>query len=256
MGLVLLIGLGLLFLMCSGSGDGGLMGDLATGPAPQAQPADSPVLNDTEDLVNFVLDDVQDFWVDEFDRAGQTYPRAKLVLFDRNVSTGGCGNATSQVGPFYCPADSKAYIDLQFMLVLQQKLGAEGDFSQAYILAHEIGHHVQNVVGTNEAVRDRQSQASSSAERNEWSVRMELQADCLAGMWARQANQKGLLDAGDLNEGVRAAEAVGDDAITGSSHQENFTHGTSAQRVRWFSQGFETGEYGSCDTFQQSYNNL
>jgi len=256
MGIALLIVFGLLFFMCSGGGDGGLMGDLATGPAPQAQPVDSPVLNDTEDLVNFVLDDVQDFWAAEYERAGQTYPRAKLVLFNQNVSTGGCGSATSQVGPFYCPADSKAYIDLQFMLLLQERLGAEGDFSQAYILAHEIGHHVQNVEGTNDAVRERQSQARSSAERNEWAVRMELQADCLAGMWARHANQKGLLDAGDLNEGVRAAEAVGDDAITGSSNQENFTHGSSAQRVRWFSEGFESGEYSSCDTFSMAYGNL
>ena len=251
--LVLLIVIPALLFMCSGGGTD-FMGDLATGPAPSAAPTDSPEYSDAEDLVNFVLDEVQAFWADEFQRAGQTYPEATLVLFEDQVRTGGCGSATAQVGPFYCPADNNAYIDMGFMLLLQDKLGAEGDFAQAYILAHEIGHHVQNVVGTNQAVREEQSR--DPGRRNELSVRMELQADCLAGMWARNAEQRGILDAGDLREGVEAAGAVGDDAISGNENQENFTHGTSQQRVRWFTTGFDTGDYGSCNTFTQDYRSL
>ncbi|MGI9606553.1 MAG: KPN_02809 family neutral zinc metallopeptidase [Acidimicrobiales bacterium] len=254
--LIVIIVFALLFFSCLSNGTD-FMGDLnTTGPAPQAQSqADSPEIADTFDLVNFVLDDVQDFWIEEFDRAGQTYPVAKLNIFEQSVDTDGCGRAASAVGPFYCPADSEAYIDMAFMIQLQNRLGAPGDFSQAYILAHEIGHHVQNVLGTNQAVRDAQ-QGMSRSEANQLSVRMELQADCLAGMWARSADQRGILDAGDLDEGVRAAGAVGDDAITGSSNAENFTHGTSEQRVRWFSTGFRSGEYGSCDTFEPSYDSL
>ncbi len=249
-GLVMLVVLGLLLFSCLSGGGGIDAGSLDTsGPATPAAQVESPEYTDAEDLVNFVLDDVQDFWTDEFARAGQTYPEAMLVLFDQNVRTDGCGSATSAVGPFYCPADNKAYIDLQYMLLLQDQLGAEGDFSQAYILAHEIGHHVQNVLGTNQAVREAQSGASQ-VESNSLQVQMELQADCLAGMWARHADQQGLLDAGDLAEGVRAASAVGDDAITGSTNQENFTHGSSAQRIKWFEVGFQEGVYDACDTFQ------
>jgi predicted metalloprotease len=204
--------------------------------------------NDAFDLVNFVLDDVQNFWVDEFASDNEQYPLSGLIVFDDGVQTGGCGNAPSSVGPFYCPADSNAYIDLQFMFKLQAQLGAEGDFAQAYILAHEVGHHVQNVRGINAQVRQAQSGASQ-AESNGLQVRMELQADCLAGMWARDAELRGILDSGDLQEGVTAAGAVGDDAITGSSNSENFTHGSSAQRVRWFAIGFDTGDYDACWTF-------
>ncbi len=252
-GLILVVVLGLLLFSCLGSGGGfgDLSGDLNTGgaaPAP-VERVDPPEVEDSFDLVNFVLDDVQAFWTDEFARAGQQYPEARLVIFDQGgVSTGGCGNASSNVGPFYCPADNSAYIDIEFMFTLQRQLGAEGDFAQAYILAHEVGHHVQNVVGTNTAVRQAQ-QGASRAESNELQVRMELQADCLAGMWARHAEQKGILDAGDLQEGVNAAGAVGDDAITGSSNQENFTHGSSQQRVDWFTRGYQNGTYDSCDTF-------
>jgi len=252
----MLVVLALLVFSCLSGGGSDFMGDLSTGAAPPASQSEpTPEYSDALDLVNFVLDDVQNFWTDEFARAGQTYPIARLVLFEQQVSTDGCGNASSGAGPFYCPADSKAYIDLGYMLTLQAQLGAQGDFSQAYILAHEIGHHVQNVLGTNQAVREAQSGASRT-ESNALSVRMELQADCLAGMWARNANQRGLLDAGDLDEGINAASAVGDDTITGSSNQENFTHGTSAQRVAWFRAGFQSGEYDSCDTFSPSYGNL
>jgi predicted metalloprotease len=257
MGLILLVVLALVVFSCvsgGGGGDtstsGGTSGGTSsggTGGGGFVAP-DDPAYAEAEDLVNFILDDVQDYWTAEFAASGQQYPEAQLTIFNDSVSTGGCGNATSAVGPFYCPADNNAYIDIQYMIRLQQQLGAEGDFSQAYILAHEIGHHVQNVLGTNEAVRQAQSGASRT-ESNALQVSMELQADCLAGMWARSARDSGILEAGDLQEGVRAASAVGDDAITGSSNQENFTHGSSAQRVEWFQRGFEEQSYDKCDTF-------
>ena len=251
--LVIVIGIVILFVMCSGGGGGGFGGDLgddlggsSTGAAPTVN---APQEEDAFTQANFILDEVQIYWTDYFAQSDLTYPPATLVIFESNVSTGGCGNASAGVGPFYCPADQKAYIDLQAMAGLQRQLSAEGDFAQAYILAHEIGHHVQNVVGTADQVRQAQSGASR-AEANDLSVRMELQADCLAGMWAKQAEAQGLLDAGDLDEGVGAAAAVGDDAITGSSNQENFTHGSSAQRVEWFRRGFDTGDYDSCNIFE------
>lgn len=249
--IVLLVILALLFFACVNSG-GSNTGGTSTGTSDSAStantaPATGGELGEAEDLVNFVLDDVQDFWIDEFAAIGQTYPEAKLTLFDDSVNTGGCGSATSAVGPFYCPADSQAYIDLVFMIRLQRQLGAEGDFSQAYILAHEIGHHVQNVLGTNDAVRRAQSGASTT-QSNQLQVMMELQADCFSGAWASDADARGLLDADDLDEGVRAAGAVGDDAITGSTNQENFTHGSSAQRIEWFQRGYELGS-DFCDTF-------
>lgn len=251
MGIILLLVLAFVVFSCvSGGGGGGnttSTGSTSSGDGGFVAPND-PAYAAAEDLVNFVLDDVQDFWAAEFAASGQQYPFATLTIFNDGVSTGGCGNASSAVGPFYCPADNNAYIDIQYMLRLQDQLGAEGDFSQAYILAHEIGHHVQNVLGTNDQVRRAQSGASRT-QSNALQVAMELQADCLAGMWARSAQDSGLLDAGDLQEGVRAASAVGDDAITGSSNQENFTHGSSAQRVEWFQRGFEEQSYDACDTF-------
>ncbi len=252
-GLIVLVVFGLLLFSCLGGGGGfgDLSGDLNTGgaaPVPTEQVDVPQAESDSFDLINFVLDDVQEFWADEFARAGESYPLGRVVIFEDQVSTGGCGSASSNVGPFYCPADSTSYIDIQFMFRLQQQLGAEGDFAQAYILAHEIGHHVQNVVGTNTAVRNAQ-RGASQAESNGLQVRMELQADCLAGMWARSAEAKGILEDGDLQEGVRAAGAVGDDAITGSTNQENFTHGSSQQRIDWFTRGYSSGTYDSCDTF-------
>lgn len=200
------------------------------------------------DLVNFVLDDLQnEFWPDEFAEANLTYEDATVNVFETEVRTGGCGTASSAVGPFYCPADNTAYIDIEYMFLLQAQLGAEGDFAQAYIVAHEIAHHVQNLLGINAAVRQAQSGAST-ADSNALSVGLELQADCFAGAWARSFSDRGFLDSGDLEEGVGAAEAVGDDNITGSTNQENFTHGSSAQRIEWFNTGFELGT-DSCTTF-------
>lgn len=274
MGLLLVIVLGVLLFSCLGSG-GGLSPDLSSGGGfasggvsqSNADPDSfSAAENSAFDLANAVLDDVQAYWGREFTASGSTYPEAGLVIFDQGVATGGCGNASSNVGPFYCPADSNAYIDIQFMFRLQSQLGAEGDFAQAYILAHEIGHHVQNVVGVNQRVRQAQS-GVSQADANQLNVWLELQADCLAGMWARDfqirtneilasgdqdlINNSLLLEDGDLNEGVVAAGAVGDDAITGSTNAENFTHGTSAQRVEWFSRGLDTGDFEQCWTFPE-----
>lgn len=206
------------------------------------------------DEINFFLDDLQlEFWPEEFAEAGLTYELATVNTFENSVSTGGCGNATSAVGPFYCPADNTAYIDIEYMFLLQRQLGAEGDFAPAYILAHEIGHHVQNLLGINAALRQAQSGASTAAS-NALQVSLELQADCFAGAWAteleaRNADIAGFeLEEGDLSEAVNAASAVGDDAITGSDNQENFTHGSSAQRVEWFTRGFTDGT-DACTTF-------
>lgn len=259
--IVMLVLVALIFFACVGGGgnnanSGGTTGTTgSSGSSSGGSTANTaPATNDEEgqavDLVNFVLDDVQDnFWTDEFPRVfGQPYQDAQLNLFTSGTSTGGCGNASSNVGPFYCPADGKTYIDVVFMIRLQRQLGAGGDFSQAYILAHEIGHHVQNLAGINDAVRRAQSGASRT-QSNQLQVMMELQADCFAGAWAADADRRGgILEAGDLEEGVRAAGAVGDDAITGSSNQENFTHGSSQQRIDWFTRGFQQGTE-SCDTF-------
>ena len=200
------------------------------------------------DLINFVLDDLQnDFWPQEFAEGGLEWQDAMVNVFEEGVNTGGCGSATSAVGPFYCPADNTAYIDIEYMFLLQNQLGAEGDFSQAYILAHELGHHVQNLLGINAALRQAQS-VVGQVESNALQVGLELQADCFAGAWARSFSDRGFLDEGDLDEGVNAAGAVGDDAITGSTNQENFTHGSSAQRIEWFNVGFNEGT-DSCTTF-------
>jgi predicted metalloprotease len=202
------------------------------------------------DFVSFVLDDVQATWQAEFRRAGETYRPAQLVLFEQSTQTG-CGFATSEVGPFYCPASATVYVDLDFFRELRRRFGAPGDFAQAYVIAHELGHHVQNLLGINDEVRRLQQQDPDQA--NELSIRLELQADCLAGVWGYTTGQRGLLEPGDLQEGLGAAAAVGDDRIqkqaTGTTNPETWTHGSSEQRTTWFSEGFETGDPDRCDTF-------
>ena len=201
-------------------------------------------------FVTFVVEDVQASWQEQFTAAGQDYQVTTLVLFEDGVQTG-CGSATSATGPFYCPADSKVYLDLGFFRDLSTRFGAPGDFAQAYVVAHEFGHHVQNVLGVNEQVR--RAQQKNPDDANELSVRLELQADCFAGVWAHSAYQDELLEAGDLEEGLGAAAAVGDDRIqkeaTGRVDPHSFTHGTSKQRMEWFEKGYETGSPDSCDTF-------
>jgi predicted metalloprotease len=204
------------------------------------------------DFVSFVLDDAQGFWKQEFQAAGKPYQRAKLVLF-RNQVDSGCGLASSATGPFYCPLDQKVYIDLGFFDELNRRFNAPGDFAQAYVLAHEIGHHIQQQLGIEQQVRQQSQQNPDDA--NELSVRLELQADCLAGVWARSTYDRGILESGDLQEGLTAAAAVGDDRIQsqaqGRIDPESFTHGTSEQRAHWLQTGFDSGKLESCDTFKE-----
>ncbi len=199
-----------------------------------------------------VLGETEQVWNAEFARRGARYQEPVVVLFS-GATQSGCGFAQAQVGPFYCPGDHKVYIDLDFMADLQRRLGAQGDFAAAYIIAHEVGHHVQNqmgVLGRMEEVRRGQGEAASNALQ----VRVELQADCLAGVWARRAQEtRGILERGDIEEGLNAAAAVGDDRLQRASRgyvvPESFTHGSSAQRVQWFRRGLESGRLEACDTF-------
>jgi len=204
------------------------------------------------DFVSVVLADTEDVWNGIFQQQGMQYREPKLVMFT-NATDSACGFAQSASGPFYCPGDEKVYIDLGFFQEMQQRLGARGDFAWAYVIAHEIGHHVQNQLGVMEQVQEKQ-QSLSREEYNRFLVRLELQADFLAGVWAHHAQRmKNILEAGDIEEGLNAAAAVGDDRIMkreqGTVVPDAFTHGTSAQRVRWFTLGFKTGDLSQGDTF-------
>lgn len=234
-----------------GGGGGAVPAEGLPAAGTSAPPAQTTAAE--EELVkfmSFVLDDAQNNWTTIFAEGGAQYARARLVLFRDQVNTG-CGGATSASGPFYCPADQKVYIDLNFYDELRRRFGAPGDFAQAYVLAHEIGHHVQNVLGTERKMR--QLQQRNPGARNELSVRLELQADCYAGIWGRHAQQEGRLQSGDIEEALAAASAVGDDRISdmsGSSiRPESFTHGSAEQRMTWFRRGFDSGRMESCDTF-------
>lgn len=202
------------------------------------------------EFVSFVLDDAQNTWAQIFPQMGQQYQRAKLVLF-RNAVQSACGSAESASGPFYCPGDEKVYIDLSFYDELAQRFGAAGEFAQAYVLAHEIGHHVQRRLGIESKVRQLQQRDPRAA--NALSVRLELQADCLAGIWGHSTSQRNILEEGDVEAGLRAAAAIGDDRIQRMAGRtvspESFTHGSSAQRVEWFKRGLSTGKVSACDTF-------
>jgi uncharacterized protein len=221
-----------------------------TPQAPEAQgiPADQDPERDLKDFSAFVFIRAQDTWEELFQRAGRPYERAKLVLYRGGVSTG-CGSASSAVGPFYCPADQRVYIDLSFWNDMERQLGAPGDFAWAYVIAHEVGHHVQQQLGTSDEVRRLQSE--NPEDRNPLSVRLELQADCYAGVWASTVFEE--LEPGDIEEAITASEAVGDDRLQGraggSINPDSFTHGSSEQRARWFNRGRERGEPGDCDTF-------
>ncbi|MBZ0232200.1 MAG: neutral zinc metallopeptidase [Deltaproteobacteria bacterium] len=202
------------------------------------------------DFINYVVDDIQPTFAKVFAQSGKQYREAKLIVFREAVDTG-CGLSSSAIGPFYCPPDEKAYIDLSFYKQLRADLGAPGDFAQAYVLAHEFGHHCQNVLGTDDMVR-RESARDRSRE-NDLSVRMELQADCLAGVWAHSTARRKLIENGDIEEAIRAAASIGDDRLQKMAGQrvnpETFTHGSSDQRVRWFRRGYEQGTLEACDTF-------
>jgi predicted metalloprotease len=231
-----------------------LQGVQQQSPAPtQSVPTQAPSREDKmADFVSAVLGSTEDTWGEIFAASGKRYQRPTLVLFTGAVQSA-CGFAQAAVGPFYCPADQKLYIDLAFYRDLQDRFRAPGDFAQAYVIAHEVGHHVQNLLGIAEHVRAMQ-QRVSEREANDLSVRMELQADCLAGIWANHAHKaKSILEAGDIEEGLGAAAAVGDDRIQMASRgyvsPDSFTHGSSQQRVRWFRLGLQTGDLKVCDTF-------
>jgi predicted metalloprotease len=232
-----------------GGGDPGIETTTAGGDV-GAPVSESAAEAERREFVTFVLNDVQDVWRQTLPKHGDQYRDAKLVLF-REATRSACGVGQAGMGPFYCPLDERAYLDLSFFDELHSRFGANGDFAQAYVIAHEIGHHVQHILGIDDQVRQRQ--AASPADRNEFSVRLELQADCLAGVWANSTSQRRLLQEGDVEEALNAAAAIGDDRIqrqtTGSINPESFTHGSSAQRVTWFRRGMESGNPESCDTF-------
>jgi predicted metalloprotease len=233
-----------------GGGGGGLNIPIEQFPsAPTGQPLGNTP-DQTDDFVAFVVDDVQDTWTRLFQEAGRRYEPTKLVLFEQATQTG-CGAASSQTGPFYCPLDRKVYLDLGFFRELRDRFGAPGDFAQAYVIAHEFGHHVQTILGINEAVR--REQQENPDEANELSVKMELQADCFAGVWAHSAYADQQLSEGDLQEGLAAASSVGDDRIQkqtqGRVDPESWTHGSAEQRSTWFRRGFDSGDPNTCDTF-------
>jgi uncharacterized protein len=231
---------------------------LSGGGAPTAQvqqqtPAQRPPADDRmAKFVATVLADTEDVWKDVFTKGGSTYQEPRLVLF-RGATQTACGQGQAAMGPFYCPGDQKVYIDLGFYETLTRQLGAPGDFAQAYVIAHEVGHHVQNLLGISGKMDQMRSRVSK-AEYNGLSVRLELQADCFAGLWAQKAQtSRQILEQGDVEEAMNAAAKIGDDALQRASGgqvvPESFTHGTSAQRQRWFDTGFKTGTVKACDTF-------
>jgi uncharacterized protein len=242
-------------LLGGGSGaafdvDTGLGGGGTAPGQPAAIPPSEDPERDLKDFSTYVFTDAQKTWQQTFKRAGQPYENARLVLYRDGVSTA-CGAASSAVGPFYCPGDQIVYLDLSFYGDLQNKLGAGGDFAWAYVIAHEVGHHVQQQLGTSDEVRRLQQDQREDA--NDLSVRLELQADCYAGVWGNTVYKQGDLEKGDVREALRAAGAVGDDRLqreaTGSINPDSFTHGTSEQRRSWFEKGYESGDANACDTF-------
>jgi len=237
------------FSLLGGGGGGAPVGDPGTG-APTVPVKSTPEEDREVQFVSFVLDDAQHAWSQILPQDGTPYRDAKLVLF-RGAIQSGCGFAQAAMGPFYCPVDHKVYLDLGFFQELEQRFGAPGEFAQAYVVTHELGHHVQSLLGTDARVRRLQDSHPEAA--NELSVELELQADCFAGVWAHSTDQRQLLEKGDVESALGAAAAVGDDRIqkaqTGGVHPESFTHGTSAQRVAWFRRGFESGRTDACDTF-------
>ncbi len=233
----------------TGGGNIQLPGQLPGTVQPQAPSARDDKM---KDFVARVLGSTERTWGRIFSQRGQRYVKPRLVLFTGYVNSA-CGMAQSAMGPFYCPGDSKVYIDLSFYNDLSAKLGAPGDFAEAYVIAHEVGHHVQNLLGIADKVNTARQRANE-VQANALSVRMELQADCFAGVWAKQADLNGhILEQGDIEEGLNAASAIGDDRLQrrmqGRVVPDSFTHGTSAQRVRWFKRGYDSGDMGRCDTF-------
>jgi predicted metalloprotease len=226
-------------------------GPVATEPTSTAPVQQTPEEERTFKFSGFVMKDVQDTWAATFQQEGIAYQRAKMVVY-RDITQTACGMGQAATGPFYCPADGNVYLDLGFFDELHSRFGAPGDFAQAYVIAHEVGHHVQNLLGTSDRVHELMERDRSNA--NEYSVRLELQADCYAGIWGRAAASRNTLDPGDVEEGLAAAAAVGDDRLQEMAgravNPESFSHGSSAQRMEWFQRGFESGSIRDCETFK------
>ena len=221
-------------------------------PAVESGPERKPPADDPQaDFIRAVLGDLEDTWGRLFEQGGGSYETPRLVLFSGAVDSA-CGQASAAVGPFYCPPDRKVYLDLQFFRELSERFGAPGDFARAYVVAHEVGHHVQNLLGTSDRVQ-RQRSRMDQASANALSVRLELQADCYAGVWGYYAARRNILEPGDVESALAAASAIGDDRLQKQARgyvvPESFTHGSSAQRVRWFRAGLESGDVRRCDTF-------
>jgi predicted metalloprotease len=235
------------FSFFDSSGGGGQV-STATSTAPVEQ---SPGEAQTVEFVNFVLKDVQSTWTSVLQQEGVAYERTTMVLF-RDVTQTACGTGEAASGPFYCPGDHKVYLDLGFFDELKRKFGAPGDFAQAYVIAHEVGHHIQSLVGTSDRVHDAMQNDKRNA--NQYSVQLELQADCYAGIWGKAAASRNILEPGDVEEGLAAAAAVGDDRLQEMSgravNPESFSHGSSEQRMEWFQRGFQSGQMRDCDTFK------
>ncbi|KMV33258.1 KPN_02809 family neutral zinc metallopeptidase [Franconibacter pulveris] len=231
---------------------------LLTGGQPLTQQTQTRSISPDEDeaakFTSVILATTEDTWGQLFEQMGHSYQQPKLVMY-RGATRTGCGTGQSVMGPFYCPADSTVYIDLSFYDEMKNKLGADGDFAQGYVIAHEVGHHVQKLLGIEPKVRQMQQNASQT-EVNHLSVRMELQADCFAGVWGHNMQQQGVLETGDIQEALNAAQAIGDDRLQQQSQgrvvPDSFTHGTSEQRYSWFKRGFDSGDPKQCNTFGKS----
>jgi uncharacterized protein len=251
-GIIVLVVLFLLFSgVLGGSGSIPGLGGLTTGGGAVEPGGTLNPQSETDEQLSYIVDSIQTFWASTFSASGRDYPETKLVLFDGGTQSA-CGPASAATGPFYCPADKKVYLDLGFFDELQSRFGAQGgDFAMAYVVSHEFGHHIQTVLGISEQVQ--QVSAQDPGQRNSLSVRQELQADCLAGVWANSAASD--LQAGDIDEALSAASAVGDDRIqqstSGRIDPESWTHGSAEQRVAWFTTGYRSGNSDDCDTFAQ-----
>jgi predicted metalloprotease len=229
---------------------GGMSGGTTTTQS-QATPPSNATQDELGQFVGVVVKETENLWTEVFRENNSTYQAPNVVLFS-DTTQSGCGIAQAASGPFYCPGDRKVYIDLTFYDQLRDQFGAPGDFAQAYVIAHEIGHHVQNLTGVLPEFNRRRASMSQD-EQNQYSIRVELQADCYAGVWANYANRQNLLEAGDTQEAINAANQIGDDTLTrGRVAERNFTHGTSQQRMTWFKRGMETGDVGQCDTFNSA----
>ncbi|GJC05402.1 KPN_02809 family neutral zinc metallopeptidase [Aeromonas hydrophila] len=228
-----------------------LLSEPTTQSQPQRQEMSQPAKDPLARFTSVMLASTEDAWGDIFQQSGSRYQAPKLVLY-RGATRTGCGQGQSVMGPFYCPADRTVYIDLSFYQEMRDKLGADGDFAQGYVVAHEVGHHVQNLLGIERKMREQQ-QGLSRAEQNKLSVKLELQADCFAGVWGHYMQREQVLEHGDLEEALNAAQAIGDDRLQQQSQgrviPDSFTHGSSAQRYAWFKRGFDSGKPASCNTF-------